>query len=113
MAFSPRTQPSLPARIPQPGLSAMRMGPNLGENIRGIAPFSAYPSLPNNPFVREPQLRNINFFNGGAGSPLFAGAGGNQFSPSPAFKVGRDGKSRRSFIQVCRKAYFFKLFVIL
>ena len=109
MAFRPSAQPSFPARIPEPGLSAMRMGPFSGVNMPGISPFSAFPSLPNNPFVKDPRLQNINFFNGGAGSPLFPDAGGNQWFPSPELKGDREGKSHRSFF--CRKDYFnFKLF---
>ena len=83
MAFGPIAGAAVfPAKLPQPGLSALRMGSFPGENIPGIAPFSAFPSPSSNPFVKEPQMQNMNFFSNAAGS---------QWSPSPAFKGGMGG----------------------
>lgn len=73
---------AFPAKLRQPGLPALRMGSFPGENIPGIAPFSAFPSLPSNPFVKEPQMQNMNFFSNAAGS---------QWSPRPALRGGMGG----------------------
>ena len=73
---------AFPAKLPQPGLPALKMGSFPGENIPGIAPFSAFPSLPSSPFVKEPQMQNMNFFSNTAGS---------QWSPRPTLRGGMGG----------------------
>ena len=83
---------TFPAKLPQPGLPALRMGSFPGENIPGIAPFSVFPSLPSNPFVKEPQMQNMNFFRNAAGS---------QWSPSPALR-GRMGGIISSFYLIIK-----------
>ena len=93
MAFRSSDPPVFSPRLPQPGLSAMRMGSFPSGPISGLSPFIGFPSVPNNPFLKSPQPQNVNFFGGGAAGAWSPSAAGGQIAPGPAFGGGMRGMS--------------------
>lgn len=98
MAFRSAAQPAFSAKMPQPGLSAIRMSSFPGERMPGLTPFNGFPPAPNNPFLKVPQPQNPSFFSGGASGPWSPSASDGQFSPETAFKGAMEGMSHHCFL---------------